>query len=126
MYESVALISPQSTYAVDVLEREFRRRLAGFQVVRSGSRFKLSDGMWELSMTMNGDPAVLEASKEIADRYGEGRPDRDTIASCARRLEIRGGADPQMLHCNDYIVALECLEVFKGIFLFNARGHQWI
>jgi hypothetical protein len=126
MYECFALIAPQSNFSWDGLDREFRKRLAGLHIVRSGTRLKLGDGAWELKLLMNDAPAVLQESQEMARRFGEGRADRDVIATCATRLEIQGGADPRMNHCNDYILALECLEVFTGVFLFDANGQEWI
>src|SRR5258706_4399883 len=104
MYRSIALISPQSDFSLDALERAFRIHLEGLQMVRSGTRFKISVDRWEMTLTMYSGPEVLEESGEIARRYAGGRPDQDVIASCERRLEIQGGADPHKNHCNDYIV----------------------
>ncbi len=126
MYRSVALISPQSNFSLDALERAFRDRLEGLQLVRSGTRFKISVDRWEMTLTMYSGAEVLEESGEIARRYAAKRADRETIASCERRLEIQGGADPHMDHCNDYILAVECLEAFKGVFVFDPHSREWI
>lgn len=126
MYQSFALISPQSNFSWDALDREFRRRLAGMRIVRSGTRLRLGDGAWELKFVLNNAPAVLQESQEIAQRFGQGRPDRDVIATCATRLEISGDADPRMDHCNDYILATECLKAFTGVFLFDTAGQDWM
>lgn len=126
MYRSIALISPQSDFSLDGLERAFRKHLEGLQVVRSGTRFRISVDRWEMALTMWSGAEVLEESGEIARRYAAGRPDRDEIASCERRLEIQGGADPRKAHCNDYIVVVECLEAFRGVKVFDPRMHEWI
>ncbi len=126
MYRSIALISPKSDFSLDALERAFRMKLEGLQMVRSGTRFKISVDRWEMTLTMYGGAEVLEESGEIARRFAVGRPDRDVIASCERRLEIQGGADPHKNHCNDYIVVLECLEAFDGVKVFDPYRREWI
>ena len=126
MYRSIALISPQSDFSLDGPERAFRQHLEGLQVVRSGTRFRISVDRWDMTLTMYGGAEVLEESGEIARRYAAGRADRDVIASCERRLEIQGGADPHKTHCNDYIVVLECLEAFREVKVFDPYRHEWI
>jgi hypothetical protein len=126
MYRSIALISPQSDFSLDGLERAFRIHLEGLQVMRGGTRFRISVDRWEMTLTMYSGAEVLEESGEIARRYAAGRPDRDVIASCERRLEIQGGTDPHKNHCNDYIVVLECLEAFAGVKVFDPHTHEWI
>src|SRR5260221_8513452 len=109
MYRSVALISPQSNFSLDALERAFRDRLEGLQLVRSGTRFKISVDRWEMTLTMYSGAEVLEESGEIARRYPAKRADRETIASCERRPGIQGGAQSDRGSRNDYILAVECL-----------------
>ena len=95
-------------------------------MVRSGTRFRISVDRWEMTLSMYSARRCWRNLERSPRRYAADRPDRDVIASCERRLEIQGGADPQKNHCNDYIVVVECLEAFRGVKVFDPHTHEWI
>ena len=59
---------------------------------------------------------VLEESKEIAEKFAEGRADRDLIAACDRRFEVSADADDDMDYFNNWLIATERLrDLVDGI-----------
>ena len=81
----------------------------------------VSCGDWEIHLRLNESATVLDESREMAGHIG-GAEDAKDIAGCARRVELASDmADPEMDHFNDYLLALEVLQSFKGVIAVDPK-----
>lgn len=81
---------------------------------------------WAFRLAYSDMPHVLEESREIDDACADGRPDRDRIAGCRRRLELASDEDPEMDHFNDYLFIQERLGQQDGVVLFDLQAGEFI
>ena len=91
-----------------------------------GEHLTVGRRRWAFHLTMSGEPHVLAESAQIADAYAVGRPDRASIAGCARRIEVTADADPNSEHIRDWFDVCHVLGSIFGLFLFCcARRTFW-
>lgn len=81
---------------------------------------------WDLYVTVNSSPHVVEESEEMAEMFANQRPDKDEIAACGKRLEISSEEDEDMDYFNDYIEIIEQLGKFKGAKIWEGAQQEFI
>jgi hypothetical protein len=75
---------------------------------------------WQMRISANGDPYVLEEAQEIAAKHLEpDDPNRAILATHGFRLEISCDEDLNMDYFNCYIYVLEALSEFPGAIVFD-------
>jgi hypothetical protein len=76
---------------------------------------------WEIHLTLNESTTVLDESREMARHIG-GSEDAKDLAACARRVELASDVpDREMEHFNDYLLAVEVLQSFKGLIAVDPK-----
>ncbi len=121
MYSAFGLLTANCDFTMDEAARRLAARLPAFRLERQGDTIGLSTDDWEIHLTLNESPEVIEESREIARRIG-GAEDATDIASCARRVELSSDyPDAEMAHFNDYLLAVEVLQSFKGLIAVDPR-----
>ena len=81
----------------------------------TGQRLSLSSDNWEIHLTLEEGPQVLEDSIRIADQIG-GADEELGIAKCNRRVDVATDyPDPEMDHFNDYLQVMEVVQSFQGV-----------
>jgi hypothetical protein len=79
----------------------------------------LSSEDWEIHLTLEDGPAVLEESIRIAEQIS-GAEDELGIRACNRRIEVASDVpDPKMEHFDDYLKVIEVLQTFRGVVLVD-------
>jgi hypothetical protein len=115
MYNAFGLLTPDSDFTMTEAARRLADRFPSFAVELQHDTVVVSTAAWEIHLTMNASPTVLEESAEIAEHIG-GAEDGSDIAACARRVELASDIpDPEMEHFNDYLLAVEVIKSFKGL-----------
>jgi hypothetical protein len=104
---------------------EAARRLAAkfpsFSVTQADGAIVVAAADWEIHLTLNEAAEVLDESREMAGHIG-GAEDAKDIAGCARRVELASDTpDPEMEHFNDYLLAIEVLQSFKGLIAVDPK-----
>jgi len=64
---------------------------------------------WPVRVTLDAADYVVQESQDIARRHAASRPDRDSIATCDRRIEVSYEPEPQMLVFNTWLFVIEVL-----------------
>jgi hypothetical protein len=121
MYTAFGLLKPDSDFTMTEAAKRLAAKFTSFKVVEQADAVVLSSANWEIHLRLNDAPAVLEQSREIAGHIG-GAEDAKDIAVCARRVELASDIpDPDMDHFNDYLLAIEVLQSFKGLIAVDPR-----
>lgn len=121
MYSAFGLLAPDSDFAMAEAARRLSAKFPSFAVQQKGDALVVSSSEWEIHLTLNESPTVLEESREMAEHIG-GAEDATDIAACARRVELASDIpDPEMEHFNDYLLAVEVLQSFKGLIAVDPR-----
>ncbi len=121
MYSAFGLLTAQSDFTMAEAARRLAVKLPAFQVEHNGDTILAASPDWEIHMTLNESPTVLDESREMAERIG-GAEDAMDLAACMRRVELGSDIpDPMMEHFNDYLFALEVLQSFKGVIAVDPR-----
>ncbi len=115
MYSAFGLLRPDSDFTMAEAARRLSAKFPSCAVDQQADSTVVSSANWEIHLTLNDTPAVLEESRTMAERIG-GADDAKDIALCARRVELASDVpDPEMEHFNDYLLAIEVLQSFKGL-----------
>src|SRR5271166_4097553 len=121
MYSAFGLLKPDSDFTMTEAARRVSARFPSFTVEQKAETIVVSSADWEIHLTLNESPTVLDESRDIAERIG-GAEDAKDIAVCARRVELASDIpDPEMEHFNDYLLAVEVLQSFKGLIAVDPR-----
>lgn len=119
MYRAFGLLQPGSDFTPEEAEKRLRARFPDAAVTRSGDQITVVMSDWEIEVRLNGDPAVLAESVEIAEKIG-GLADGADIASCGRRVEVWSETpDPFVEHLADFQAVIEVLRTFTGVILVD-------
>jgi hypothetical protein len=115
VYSAFGLLKPDSDFTMAEAAKRLAAKFPAFAVEQKADAIVVSSADWEIHLTLNNTPAVIDESRAMAERIG-GAEDAKDIAVCARRVELASDiADPQMEHFNDYLLAIEVLRSFKGL-----------
>jgi hypothetical protein len=121
MYTAFGLLKADSDFTMAEAAKRLTAKFPSFKVVSEADAVVLSSADWEIHLHLNDSPAVLEESGEIARHIG-GAEDAKDIAGCACRVELASDIpDPEMDHFNDYLLAVEVLQSFKGLIAVDPR-----
>jgi hypothetical protein len=115
MYHAHGLLLPESDFTLAAAARKLGEAFPHLRQTQSGDRLSLANDEWEIHLTLEHGPEVLEDSRRVADHVG-GAEDELGIRRCDRRVDVATDmADPEMEHFNDYLKVIETLQSFKGV-----------
>jgi hypothetical protein len=115
MYSAFGLLKSDTDFTLAEAAKRLAAKFPSFDVKQRADGVVVSSADWEIHLALNDAPAVLEESREMAGHIG-GAEDAKDIAACARRVELESDIpDPEMEHFNDYLLAVEVLQSFKGL-----------
>ena len=121
MYSAFGLLKPDSDFTMAEAARRLSAKFSSFAVEQKANTVVVSSAEWEIHLTMNESPTVLDESRVMAEHIG-GAEDAKDIAVCARRVELASDLpDPEMDHFNDYLFAIEVLRSFKGLIAVDPK-----
>ena len=121
MYSAFGLLKPDSDFTMVEAAKRLSAKFPSFTVEQKTDTIVVSSADWEIHLTLNESPAVLDESREMAGHIG-GKDDAKDIAACARRVELASDIpDPEMEHFNDYLFAVEVLQSFKGLIAVDPK-----
>jgi hypothetical protein len=115
VYSAFGLLKPGSDFTMAEAAGRLAARFPACAVEQRADAVVVASADWEIHLTLNDSPAVLEESRAMAERIGGAEDARD-IDACARRVELASDTpDPEMAHFNDYLRAVEVLKSFQGL-----------
>ena len=115
MYHAYGLLLPSSDFTLAAAAQKLAALLPSFKQEQVQQQLQLSSGDWEIHLTLQDGPEVLQESLQIAEQIG-GTEDELGIRSCNRRVDIASDdPDPEMDHFNDYLQIIEMLQTFHGV-----------
>jgi hypothetical protein len=121
MYHAYGLLLPNSDFTLAAAAQKLAVMLPEFQQQQAGQRLELFSGAWEMHLTLQDGPEVLQESLRIAEHIG-GAEDELGIRTCNRRVDIASDVpDPEMDHFNDYLRVIEALQTFQGVIPVDPR-----
>lgn len=121
MYSAFGLLKPDSDFTMAEAAKRLSAKFPSFEVEQKAGAVVVSSADWEIYLTLNESPAVLDESREMAGHIG-GDEDAKDVAICARRVELASDIpDPEMDHFNDYLLAVEVLQSFKGLIAVDPK-----
>ena len=121
MYSAFGLLTPDSDFTMTEAAKRLSAKFPAFAVEQQADAIVVSSADWEIHLTMNDTPTVLEEARAMAERIG-GAEDAKDIDACTRRGELASDIpDPQMEHFNDYLLAVEVLQSFHGLIAVDPR-----
>lgn len=122
MYRMYGLLLPESDFSLEVAERKLKLKLPNFNVQQTDEKVIVSRQDWEIHLTLESGPAVLEDSLRIAEQIS-GAVDELGISRCDRRVLVASDIqDPQLEHFDDYLKVTEVLRTFKGLIAVDPQG----
>lgn len=118
------MLPKENAPSLDLVRQQIHQRADGAnppaQIAIESDCITITVEDWQLRISANGDPDVLEESQEIAATHLEPEdPKRAILATYGFRLEISCDEDPNMDYFNYYIYALEALSEFPGAIVFD-------
>src|SRR5262245_22600963 len=115
MYHAQGLLLPTSDFTLDAAAKKLAGVFPKLKQELTGQRLSLSSDDWEIHLTLQVGPEVLQDSMRIADHIG-GADEELGIAKCGRRVDVATDyPDPEMDHFNDYLKVIEVLQSFQGV-----------
>jgi hypothetical protein len=121
MYSAFGLLTPDSDFTMTEAAKRLSAKFPSFTVESKADSLVVSSADWEIHLTLNESPTVIEESRDIAEHIG-GAEDAQDIAGCGRRVELASDIpDPDMEHFNDYLLAVEVLQTFKGLIAVDPK-----
>lgn len=134
-YELLALLTDDADITVDRLADLLRQDFAS----DPGAAIRIEDAAaqpipsvavrwdgWSFRLSVEDQPHVRAESEGIAEAFASGRPNRDLIASCRRRISVAADPDPDMDHFNDYLFIMERLGKLTGVILFDPKVPEFV
>jgi len=121
MYCAYGLLASNSDFTMAEAAKRLSARFSSFAVEERGNTIVASSPEWEIHLSLNESPSVLEESRDMAEHIG-GAEDAKDVAACARRVEIASDIpDPEMDHFSDYQLVIEVLQTFKGLIAVDPK-----
>ena len=121
MYRAFGLLQAASDLTLDEVAVRLRAKFPGYNVVQNAGQITVAKGDWEIELRLNGEPAVLVESAELAEKIA-GTIDGTEIAACTRRVEVWSDTpDPTMEHFNEFLFVVEVLQSFRGVIAVDPR-----
>jgi len=121
MYHAYGLLLPSSNFTLAASAQKLAAQLPSFKQQQTPQQLQLSSGDWEIHLTLQEGPEVLQESARIAEHVG-GAEDELGIRTCNRRVDIASDVpDPEMDHFNDYLQIIEVLQTFQGVIPVDPR-----
>ncbi len=121
MYSAFGLLTPNSDFTMTEAAHRLRAKFPSYTVELQDETLAVSAVDWEIHLTLNVSPTVLDESREMAEQIG-GDEDAKDIAVCTRRVELASDVpDPEMEHFNDYLMTVEVLQSFKGLIAVDPK-----
>ena len=115
MYQAFGLLKPDTDFSLESAALKLAAKFPGWQLQRGDNLVTLAKDDWEIHMTVNRGPEVLQESRDMAETIA-GEVDGAEIASCASRVEVASDIpDPEMDHFDDYLGVIEVLMSFRGL-----------
>ncbi len=123
-YQAFVMLPTENSPSPDLVKQQIQQRVDGVnppaQIAIEPDYITITVEDWQLQISANGDPYVLEEAVEIAAAHLEPEdPKRAILATYGFRLEISCDEDPNMDYFNYYIYALEALSEFPGAIVFD-------
>jgi hypothetical protein len=130
-YQAFVMLPTENSPSPDLVKQQLQQRfdLANplAQIAIEPEYISITVEDWQLRISANGDPYVLEEAQEIAAEHLEpDDPKRVALATYGFRLEISCDEDPNMDYFNYYIYALEALSEFSGAIVFDPSTSGFI
>ena len=121
MYRAFGLLQAASDLTLDEVAVRLRAKFPGYSVAQNAGQITVAKGDWEIELRLNGEPAVLVESAELAEKIA-GTIDGTEIAACTRRVEVWSDTpDPTMEHFNEFLFVVEVLQSFRGVIAVDPR-----
>jgi hypothetical protein len=79
---------------------------------------------WYLRFYFESHEEVAEQAQDIAARLASGRPDRQAIANCTRRVRIVATDEPEPDHITQHIMATEFLQTLPGCVMYDPNRDE--
>ena len=115
MYHAYGLLLPSSDFTLAAAAPRLAKVFPALQQTQSDGKLSLTSPAWEIHLTLEQGPEILEESRRIAEHVG-GTEDELGIRTCERRVNVMTDVpDPEMEHFNDYLQVIEVLQSFKGV-----------
>ena len=115
MYHAYGLLLPDSDFTLAAAAKKLAGVFPQLQQEQDGQRLSLASDDWEIHLTLEEGPEVLDESLRIADHIG-GSDEELGISKCHRRVDVATDVpDPKMDHFNDYLQVVEVLQSFAGV-----------
>src|SRR5262245_13628988 len=115
MYHAHGLLLPKSDFTLAAAAKKLAAVFPAMKQTLSDRRLTLTSGEWEINLTLEDGPDVLEDSIRIADHVGDAEGELG-VATCNRRIDVSSDTpDPEMDHFNDYLQIIEVLQSFNGV-----------
>jgi hypothetical protein len=115
MYHAYGLLLPKSDFTLAAAAKKLASVFPAMKQKQTDRSITLSSGDWDIHLTLEDGPDVLEESIRIADHVGDAEGEVG-IATCNRRVDVASDdPDPEMDHFNDYLQIIEVLQTFVGV-----------
>lgn len=115
MYHAYGLLLPHSDFTLAAAAQKLAAAFPNHQILQGDGQLTLSKDDWEIHLTLQEGPEVLEESRRIAEHVG-GQEDELGVGTCKRRVDVASHVpDPEMDHFNDYLLIIEILQKFQGV-----------
>jgi len=115
MYQAFGLLKLDSDFNLDAAAKRLAEKFPDYSVLHNDKKLTMSSGDWEIWLSLNLGPEVLQQSRDIEEKIG-GDEDDIGLATCTRRVEVNSDTpDPEMEHFNDYLSVIEILKSFQGL-----------
>ena len=119
MYHAYALLQPSSDFSLKAAAPKLKAKFPELKQDLSDRQLMISSEDWEIHLTTEEGPDVLEESSRIADHIS-GAEDELGIRTCNRRVDVASDVpDPRMEHFDDYLKVIEVLRTFRGVILID-------
>jgi len=122
MYRAYGLLTPATDFSLDAAAPKLAAALPDLPPVRGDGWLQFANDEWEIHLTLNESPVVLEDSGRIADHIG-GATEELGIRTCARRVEVSSDViDEGMAHFGDFVKVLDVLKSFRGVIVVEPEA----
>jgi hypothetical protein len=129
-YRALCMISHSSTVTLADVEsalwRNYNAKQSDVSVKLVETGLCVDIAGWKLRVQLNAKPWVAEESREIAQQFGQNRPDRNILSMAARRFEVSSDPDPDMDYFNVYVGIIEAIESIADVVCFEPGTGEFI
>jgi hypothetical protein len=127
-YKSIAFIADESDFTLSAISTRLRSmpshpKLSTKLIGESG--LQISFGGWRLQIVVVEGGYVPAEAKELAKANPKYRHAKQ-VAKCRRMASIWStDPDPQMDHFNDYLLTVEIIAAFRGVYAQDDTSGKW-